>query len=495
MKPFYTILILISILFFEGTLTAQTATEAYRFSISEPLGTARNLGAGNSMFAIGPDFSAIGSNPAGIGAYWKSEFTVTAGGLFNSFSAFFPEDGGSVTEGHYNYGTFPNCGFILVNRPREGNWMTSNWAVGINRMADYRRDFSYQGSTLGSMTDFWRDEALGKLPDNLNGFEEGLAWNSGAIYDFEEDRSYESDYQLSPEYPLYKVEHASLEGGKSEFFLGYGANIDNQVLFGASFNMPIINSTEFRDYEEIDGLDNGVPYFNRLNYTSFINSTGYGVNGKFGITLRPNKSFNLSFAAHTPTKYFMTDDYHTSLSYDYTDQEHDGPIYSESPYGSFHYAIVSPWSLMGGLGIIVEKQGFIGVSLKWTDYGAMHYDYSVDGNGYYYEQEEQQVNEDIQRSYNSALDINAGGEIVMSAFRLRGGVSFNQSPYTNDEGFDPSYHAGLGWRSDAFYIDFGYRWSKVEEGYQPYETTSGPEPLVVNEVNRHTIAATVGLKF
>jgi len=150
---------------------------------------------------------------------------------------------------------------------------------------------------------------------------------------------------------------------------------------------------------------------------------------------------------------------------------------------------------MGGLGFIINQEGFIGFSAKWTDYGAMHYDYSVNGNGYYYEQEEQEVNADIRRTYNSAFDINAGGEIVMNAFRLRGGVSFNQSPYANDEGFDPSFHAGLGYRTDVFYIDFGYRWTKAEEGYLPYETTDAPQPLVVTETDRHTIAATVGLKF
>src|SRR5688572_29960640 len=87
---------------------AQTATEAYKLSISDPLGTARNLGTGNSMFAIGPDFSAIGSNPAGIAGYWKSEFTITLGGQFNHFSSSFAEDRNNMTEGNYNNFTFPN---------------------------------------------------------------------------------------------------------------------------------------------------------------------------------------------------------------------------------------------------------------------------------------------------------------------------------------------------------------------------------------------------
>jgi hypothetical protein len=494
MKTIYT-----SLLFALITLTlpvaSQTATEAYRLSVSDPLGTARNLGTGNSMFAIGPDFSAIGSNPAGLAGFWKSEFTITMGGQFNQYASSFTDDRSRITDGNYNIFTLPNIGFVLSSRQRNSKWITSNWAAGYNRMAEYRRETNYSGSTLGSMTDSWRENAFGLTSEELNGFEEGLAWTSGAIYDFEEDRIYESDYSLSPEYRLFKQEDASLEGGKSELFLGYAANYDNKFLIGASFNIPLVNYTEYRDYVEVDGSENGVPFFNDLQYTSYVNSTGSGVNGKFGMTYKPNKNFNISFAAHTPTKLFMTDNYNTTVAYDYTDANNNGPIYSASPYGSFRYAMVTPWSLMGGIGIIVGEQGFIGASLKWTDYGAMHFDYSVNGNGYYYEEEEQEVNQAIRANYGSVLDINVGGEFVLSAIRLRGGVSLAQSPYLNDNNFDPAYHAGIGFRTDAFYIDFGYKWVNLVEGYQPYETTDAPQPLVQVDNNRHTIAGTVGMKF
>lgn len=475
-------------------LQAQTATEAYRLSISEPVGTARNLGAGNSMFAIGPDISAIGSNPAGIGAFWKSEFTITMGGQAYDYQAAFQDDYRHTTSGNYGIFTLSNAGFVLTSRPG-GKMYSSNWAVGYNRMADYRRELQYNGTTQGSITDAWREYADGKLPDELNGFEEGLAFNSGAIYDFEEDRTYESDYQLNPEYKVNKHENGYLEGGKSEVYIGYGANINNKVLFGVTFNMPFVNYTEYRDYYERDGADNGVPFFNDLNYTSFVNSTGYGINGKFGLTVRPVKNFNLSFAAHTPSRYFMTDNYNTSVTYDYTDQQHDGPIYSESPYGSFQYAMVTPWSLMGGIGIVAGEQGFIGASFKWTDYGSMHYDYSIYQNGYYYEQEEFEVNQAIREQYGNVFDINVGGEIVLGVMRLRGGAALNQSPYLHDNSFNPSYHGGIGFRADAFYIDFGYRWSERTDGFQPYEVDNATQPLVKIDENRHTFLGTLGMKF
>ncbi len=490
-----TLLILFMTMILAAPAWSQTATEAYRLSISEPLGTARNLGSGNSMFAIGPDFSAIGSNPAGLAGFWKSEFTITMGGQFNHFSSSLTGDRNNVTEGNYNHFTLPNIGFVLSSQQRNSKWQTSNWAVGFNRMADYRRETNYSGATLGSITDSWKENALGLSLDELNGFEEGLALATGAIYDFEEDMIYETDYNLNPEYRLLKSEDSYLEGGKSELFLGYAANYDNKILFGASFNIPLVNYTEIREYVEVDGNENGIPFFNDLSYNSYVNSSGVGINGKFGITFKPSKNLNISAAAHTPTKLFMTDNYNTSVSYDYTDENNNGPLYKASPDGSFQYALVTPWSLMGGIGIIAGEQGFIGASIKWTDYSTMHFDYSVRGNSSYYEQEEQEVNQSIRSNYSSSFDINLGGEFVIRAFRLRGGVSLAQSSYNNDHNFDPAYHAGIGFRAEAFYVDLGFRYATPLEGYLPYETSDAIQPLVQTDNNRSTLAGTVGLKF
>jgi hypothetical protein len=125
----------------------------------------------------------------------------------------------------------------------------------------------------------------------------------------------------------------------------------------------------------------------------------------------------------------------------------------------------------------------------------MKYDYSVRGNGNAYQQIERQVNAAINSNYSSALDLHLGGEMALKAFRIRGGVSLAQSPYLNDKGFDSSYHTGLGFRGDTYFIDLGYSLATREEGYLPYETIQAPQPLVITDYTRHTMAVTFGLKF
>ena len=480
---------------FSILLHSQTATEAYRLSISNPTGTARNLGVGNSMFAIGPDFSAIGSNPAGIGGFGRSEFLFTGSLLTSNQTSALTADRSDETKDNFGNFTFPNIGFVLFNRPQNSKWNSSNWAIGLNRMANYHREIQYAGNTIGSMTDSWKENAIGTVPADLNGFEEGLAYSSGGIYDFEEDNIYETDYSMSPQYALRKQEVVLSEGGKSELFLGYGADYDQKILFGFTVGMPFVNFTQNRIYEETDGSDDGVPYFNSLGYNSFVNTTGYGWNGKLGVTYRLTKKINVAIAVHTPTKLFLTDNYNTSVTYNYTDNAHDGPITSESPYGSFQYALRTPWSGMAGLGVVIRTSGFFGASVKLTNYSYMKYDYSVRGNGNSYDAIERQVNDDIKQNYAAALQLNLGGEYVLDQFRVRGGASFVQSPYSDDGGFDPSFHAGVGYRQESYYVDLGYAWTQQEDGYQPYVTREAAQPLVITDLSHHRISATVGVKF
>lgn len=490
------ILSLLTLLFLLQAISfAQTATEAYLFSQSNPIGTARNLGTGNSMFAIGPDFSAIGLNPSGLGGYQKSEFLLSVGIAVNSNTSAFTSDNLDISRSGHSQLSLPNLGFVLYNKPVGGLWNSSNWAIGLNRVADYNNEIQYEGRTLGSITDAWRENATGIDPDDLNGFEEGLAYNTGAIYDFEDDNVYESDYSFNDQYALFKQESSTIEGGKTELFIAYGADLNRKILVGFSLGLPIVNYTKNRSYSEVDDTADGVPFFNELEYNSSLNTSGYGWNAKFGVTVKPTDFINIALAFHSPTRLSLTDNFNTTLSYDFTDENNNGAINDESPFGSFNYALRTPWSASGGIGVIAGRSGFISAHAKFTDYGSMKYKYDVQGNGSQYEQIEREVNDDINDNFGPALQINLGGELALTNYRLRGGISLTQSAYINDHSFDNAYHLGAGYRDDAFYIDLGYKLGMIDEGYLPYETIQAPQPLVVSETNMHQITTTIGFKF
>ena len=57
--------------------SAQNFNDALRYSRLEYLGTARFNALGGSMGAVGGDLSALSVNPAALGVYRNSEFTLS----------------------------------------------------------------------------------------------------------------------------------------------------------------------------------------------------------------------------------------------------------------------------------------------------------------------------------------------------------------------------------------------------------------------------------
>ena len=72
-------LYILTISFFLSLLisNAQNETDALRFSQTFPGGTARTIGMSGAFGAFGGDFSTLSINPAGIGVYRSSEFSIT----------------------------------------------------------------------------------------------------------------------------------------------------------------------------------------------------------------------------------------------------------------------------------------------------------------------------------------------------------------------------------------------------------------------------------
>ena len=74
-KTYFTFALLLA----SASMMAQTVyTNAELSSTSDVIGTARYVGMGGALGALGADISAIGSNPAAIGMYRRSDIALTA---------------------------------------------------------------------------------------------------------------------------------------------------------------------------------------------------------------------------------------------------------------------------------------------------------------------------------------------------------------------------------------------------------------------------------
>ena len=69
--------ICVALIFYANKSSAQNDADALRYSMLNYGSTARSLAMGNSFGALGADFSNLSINPAGLGLYRRTEFTIS----------------------------------------------------------------------------------------------------------------------------------------------------------------------------------------------------------------------------------------------------------------------------------------------------------------------------------------------------------------------------------------------------------------------------------
>jgi len=497
-----TSILLFSLLY--TTLQAQNITDALRYSQTTIGGTARTVGSGGAFNSLGADFSVLSINPAGLAYYRTSEFTITPSYLNGSQEAFLLDDDVSTRENKVASKFFlENIGIVIAkNRPSTGKLRTSNFGIGVNRIADFNESFSYEGSGQGSITNRFRENANGLFPEELDNFESGLAFETGAIFDFDEDNFYDTDFIDSD--IIRREQTVDRSGGISELNFAWAGNYFEKFSIGIGIGVPIITYEEEKSYTENDP-GNLIPLFNELRFQESLTVSGAGVNLKLGTILTLVKNFRIGASIQTPTRYTISEDFSTSLGYSFTTDEgtvdeETSTLRSESPDGSFRYALKSPLTANLGLSYLIitgKINGFISASAEFKNYSSGEFDFTRFSDNPADAAYQIEINEEIDRTLTSVINYNLGGELAYSKWRIRGGLILQASPFLADDGAYNSIRSiGAGFRADRFYIDAALRMSSGEEGYVPYrESDPSREKLVNITKNFNKLLLTVGYKF
>ena len=481
------------LLFFTLNLSAQNSFDALRYSNFQVGGTARSIGAGGALGALGADFSVLSTNPAGLGWYRKGEFVLsptfynarTASTLINS------KDELATKENRNNFNVNA-LGVVVASRPTSPNWTTFNFGIGINRLANFHQKFVYEGVSEGSIVLAHQEQANG--PDGISDFESGLSIDAQALYDLEpQDGIYESDFDLAPDAPIFRRQEFISRGSINELVFSFAGNYKERILLGATIGVPFLRYEEDKTYWEEDqgaGPDGDVPLFDDLEYTEELNTTGVGINLKVGMIVRVHPALRLGVAVHTPTAFKLEDAFRSSMAYNFTYP--DGEIvngFAESPDGLFNYRLRTPWRVIGSGGFIIKKMGFLSAEVEYVNYGnnEFRYDGFIDA--------ERDVNNSIANEFEPALNIRLGAEAAYEIFRFRAGLGIQQSPFANDDTTNKTYSAGFGIREQNFSFDFAYQLRQNEEIFIPYQASDSPEQAVLNEGNFNKFAFTVGFRF
>lgn len=465
-------------------LFGQTAEDALRYSFISPSGTARFAGTAGAMTPLGVDFTTLSTNPAGIGWARQGYAVFTPGfKIENSSASLLNGTGNSALNANRSRLTIPNVGVVFQGTTRSLYWPTFSIGLGINRLADFNETISYRGNSAGSLLDAFVEDANDGV---FNSFRNNLAFETGAI--LEDDEGFFSDFFSNPNGVINRNGQVVRTGGMSEFVITFGGNYRERMMWGLTLGVPFMKYSELRNYAEIDS-DGAIDFFDDLSFEELLETDGTGINFKFGLILRPSQAIRLSLAVHSPTFWSINEVYETTFTYAYTvDNEALGGT-ALSPRGEFGYNLQTPWRLLGGIGTVIGKKGFIALDVDYVNYAANKFSYDD------FTSEATAVNEEIDNLLKSALSARVGGELNLQPFQVRAGVGMQNFPVQGSTETNMLFSAGAGFQKGKFFIDAAYQYLTRAQNFQPYPTfTVEPQDISLS-FNRHQLIMSAGIRF
>ena len=413
-------------------MAAQLATEDLN-------GTARYVGMGGALDALGADISVIGSNPAGIGLFRKSQVTGSLGVVSQT-------DGKSFSDGSKTNMSFDQLGIVLASRSGRHGFLNFGFNYHKSRNFDYVLSAvnALNGSAQNRQTVL--KDMNGLLKSNYS-----LPYSQlDALYlnnmNLEHDETTGEEYVVDYAGNDYEFDRAHT-GYIGEYDFNLSGNINNRIYLGVTIG---INSVHYKGYSE---------YFERLassNIPEVLISdnqeiTGYGYNVKAGIIVRPfaESAFRIGAAVHTPTFYKLTMDNYTTIG---TDVDHSS--------ASKDFRFNTPWKFSLSAGHTIGTNLALGVVYEYSDFTTCDMR-TIDGYNYEFQTEasttDQAMKRHTERSLKGVSTLKVGAEFKPTAdVALRLGYNYMSAAISSNAVRDQTLMSpGVYYSSTTDYTNWG----------------------------------------
>ena len=455
--------------------------DVQRFSERHLMGTARYVGMGGAMTAVGGDPSAVMDNPAGLGLYRRNEITLSISETI---------DRTQQAEGIDTYQSArfaaPNIATIWVwgNPNKQRGMIYSNVMLSANRLANFNREIVAKGTGLGMVPSIcaltngldetylqnkpWNDTEIGWL--SILGYETYLI--NPQVDSLATDIL--DQYQWTPAVDFTEGSLSVSEVGYyDQYTLSWAGNISNQWYVGLSVNIPTLSYTKRTSHYETDR-------FQSAELKSMYHLSGVGVSGTIGLIYRPIQALRVGASFHTPTM--------MSLSV-----QTEGDMYSTVE--GKKYEALTPASGVVSSEMVSPLRTSVSVAGQIGNEGliAVQYDYAHSSEM----EDVHTLRIGAEAQATRGLFLNAG-YVYESSFMKTDPVwmlGYNEIRTDMDYRYTQSSQylsAGVGYRSDAVVaqLAYQYRWQTVHQ----YASEMQLLPLEVG-TQTHSIVATLAWRF
>lgn len=516
---------------------AQTIYDAANLSGKDLNGTARFVGMGGAMGALGGDITTMGTNPAGIGIYRSNDAAVSFG-----LSAYGTESNymGNKMNQDKTRADFGNAGFVLSTKVGNVTALRYvNFGFNYQRVKSFYNNMQMEGN-LGdfSQTIYMANQAAGldKWPanpytDNGIGWLSAMGYNGYLITDLISQGELNALLAQNPNYSNYvpymkdgkQVKNLNGElmyrtpgeyvgmyskgdaafrseerGGIDQFDFNVAFNFSDRFYLGVTVGAYAVDYNKYSFYDEDYGSGEGY----NLQTWSKINGAGFDV--KLGAIVRPFEysPLRVGFSIHTPIFYSL--DYKTNARLE-SDVLNDLNVenemgipsnaigqYTEDTYDILNgdmvnkFQLRTPWTYNLSLGYTVGKNLALGAEYEYKDYSSVQF---RDEDGYADTFEYENSTKDMLKGVST---VRLGAEYkVIPQFALRAGYNYQSSIFKGDAFKDlplnsiqtdtdfansealNNYTLGIGYRSSMFYADLAYKYTTYKAKFYPFDTFDG----------------------
>lgn len=531
-------------LFAALSANAQETYENAKLAGEDLNGTARYVGMGGAMEALGADISTIGSNPAGIGLFRHSNVSLSAGLLMQS-------DGKEFSNGKKTNLSFDQIGGVYTTRTGQKSFL--NFGFNYHKSKNFDYILNAAGSLNGSS-------------QNKQSYIKGILANenSGGFFVLKDKNGKNVGYVEAPSpnnpspnvastwsqidylywnslipgstgtYNYEKATGYTLDRAHTGYIGNYdfavSGNLNDRVYLGLTFGMKDVNYKGYSEYRENLNNAGGVLVRDERKVT------GSGFDITAGVIVRPvaESPFRIGAYVKSPTWYDLTTSNTTGLVYAQGTKNKESYISN-----SYDFKMWTPWKFGFSLGHTIGNNIALGATYEYENYANInsrvnnggYYDYYYDQ---YYESSipDKNMNAHTKEVLKGVSTLKLGIEYKpVSNVALRMGYNYVGAKYASDRQKDPGlaslgtayssttdytnwgeinrFTLGVGYQVKKFNIDLAYQYSAQKGSFAPFSNvkdityTSGTTKITESNIasntdvknNRSQLLLTLGYRF
>lgn len=505
--------ILIALMSASGlTAMAQAEFDAMRLSQTDIIGTARYVSMSGAFGALGGDMSAIGVNPAGIGVYRSSEFSLSPAFQQENTTANLK---GQITDASKVNILMNGFGYVGSFRTYDESAISNfNFGITFNRIADFNRNTNVIGVNRAtslldriSYVENSNWNADGSHPYHTSFYD--LATGTHVIEQFVNNLGKNEYRPRLANGELVSLSNLKMQesGGINSWNFTLGANYNHSLYVGIGLGIQTVRYDKYALFSEDYQFEGGTELRNTMT------TTGSGIDFKAGIIYRPIPELRLGASYRSGTFYTLTDVHQGSMaSWGFQDPITD-IVYSPDPtvIGSEQYVdymLKTPWQLTLSAAYQFGTKGLLSIDFDCTDSRSTN---MKSGDGFEMEDINYYLENDFKMSYN----VRIGGEMRLSDnFSARLGAAYYMTPLVPEaETYDiatayssPEYSMvkstvysslGFGYRSGAFFTDIAVQERVTDEHFFNFcdmINNSDPKYATLTRT-KSNLVLTAGFKF